>query len=259
MSYETNALSNDELNIKGKVALVTGASKGIGRSIALLLASYGAIVVANYNSSKDEAEKLEAELQKKSPGSACIKCDIGNTEEVKKLFASINEKFKKLDILVNNAGIFKESFMLMTREEDYDEVMRINLKGSYVCMQHAAKLMMRQRSGKIINMSSIVGVDGAKGQTHYAASKAGIIGLTKSAAKELAQMGITVNAIAPGFIDTEMITGYKGESRKKVIGNIALGRIGKPDDVAKVMLFLASSLSDYVTGQVIGVDGGMTL
>lgn len=250
---------SDELSLKGKIALVTGASRGIGNATALLLAEHGATVIANYHSSKEKADELLSELKKTSPDSVCMKCDVGNAKEIKQLFASINEKFEKLDILVNNAGIFKESLMLMTKEEDYDEVMRVNLKGSYMCMQHAAKLMMRSRSGKIINVSSIVGVEGAKGHAHYAASKAGIIGLTKSAAKELAQMGITVNAVAPGFIDTDLISNFKEEAKQKVVENIALKRIGKPEDVAKVMLFLASSLSDYITGQVIGVDGGMVI
>jgi len=241
-----------DFRLDGKVVLVTGASRGIGRETARLLAACGATVIVNYNRGKEDAERLCAEL---GNGSIAIKADVGNAAEVKAMFDAIRQTFSRLDILVNNAGILKEGLLLMTRQEDYDQVLNTNLKGTFLCVQHAAKMMMKQRSGKIINVSSIMGTNGSAAYAHYSASKAGVIGLTKSAAKELGRYGITVNAVAPGFIETDMTSGIKPEAKAAIGANISLGRTGKADDVAKVILFLASPLSDYVSGQVIGVDG----
>ena len=241
-----------DLELKGKIALITGASRGIGCECARLLAGEGASIIINYNKSQETAEKLAQEL---GNNSIAIKADVSNNQEVKEMFKKIKEDYGKLDILVNNAGILKDSLMMMVRESDYDEILNTNLKGTFLCMQQASKMMMKQKSGKIINISSIIGTKGNSGQTHYSASKAGVIGLTKSGAKELGRLGITVNAVAPGFIDTDMTKDMKEEVKQDLITSTALKRIGSPEDVAKVVLFLSSQLSNYVSGQIIGVDG----
>ncbi|MBN2101791.1 MAG: 3-oxoacyl-ACP reductase FabG [Candidatus Aenigmarchaeota archaeon] len=241
-----------DLGISGKIVLVTGGGRGIGKAVSETFSNLGATVIINYNKNKEPAESLTKKL---GNGSLCIKADVSKSADVKQMFDTVKEKFGRLDILVNNAGILKDALLMMIREEDYNSIIDINLKGPFLCMQHAAKMMLRQRSGKIINISSIIGVNGNSGQTHYSASKAGLIGLTKSAAKELGRFGITVNAVAPGFIDTDMTKDMKDEIKKDLIASTSLGRIGKPEDVAKVVLFLGSNLSDYVSGQVIGVDG----
>jgi len=245
--------------LKDKVILVTGASRGIGRQTALLCAKNKANVIINYNKSKKDAQSLLSEIKKLGVKATTIKADVSNPDEVKAMFKKIKDEFGNLDVLVNNAGIIHDNLLLMTRESDYDSIMDINVKGCFLCMQHATKMMMRKKSGKIINVSSIVGRYGNSGQVVYAASKAAIIGMTLSSAKELAQFGITVNAVAPGLIDTDMITSLKPEFKKQLMDGIALNKLGKPMDVAKVILFLCSDLSDYVSGQVIGVDGCMKM
>jgi 3-oxoacyl-[acyl-carrier protein] reductase len=263
MNSEQGKMANEfgnSVNLDRKIALVTGAATGIGRATAKILALHGATVIINYNSSKDAAESLLAEILPASPRSVCVKADIANSAEIKELFAKVSTQFGgRLDILVNNAGILKNALLLMTPEAEWDKVIDINLKGTFLCMQQGAKLMMRAKGGRIINISSIIGVEGNSGNTAYSASKAGVIGLTKSAAKELGIYGINVNAIAPGLIDTAMTQGLKEDAKQKLLSGITLGRIGTPEDIARAVLFLSSSLSDYVTGQVIGVDGGMVV
>jgi 3-oxoacyl-[acyl-carrier protein] reductase len=241
-----------KVSLKDKVILITGSTRGIGEASARFLAKAGANIIVNYKNSSESAERLVKEL---GNDSISIKGDVRNKEDVKKMFDLIKEKYGKLDILINNAGVLKDSLLIMTDEETYDYVLDTNLKGCFLCMQQASKLMMKQKKGKIINISSIIGINGNSGQVHYAASKAGVIGMTRSAAKELGRFGITVNAVAPGFVETDMIRDLKDEFKKKIINGIVLGRAAIPDDIAKVILFLSSDLSDYISGQVIGVDG----
>lgn len=241
--------------LSGKVILITGASRGIGRATAVLAASHHAHVIVNYLHHTKEAEDLVQEIKGQGFSASKVCCDVSNQNDVGMMFKNVQEKFGRLDILVNNAGIMKNSLLMMTKVEEYQAVMDINCKGVFLCTQHAAKIMMRQKSGKIINLSSIVGIFGNKGQVAYASSKSFVLGLTKSSAKELGPFNITVNAVAPGFIETDLQSATRPEVRAEFLKNIALGRFGKPEDVAKVILFLSSDLSDYVSGQVISVDG----
>ena len=241
--------------IEGKVILVTGASRGIGRATALLLAEQGAKVIVNYNKSEKEAEEVISRIREEGREALMIKANVANEEEVKGMFSEIREKFGRIDVLVNNAGIMKNNLLLMTKTDEFNEIVETNCKGVFLCMRAAAKMMMKKMSGKIINLSSIVGINGNSGQIVYSGSKAFLIGLTKSAAKELGMYGITVNAVAPGLIDTDMTEDLKEDIKQDLVNNISLGRIGTPEDVAKVILFLCSELSDYVSGQVIGIDG----
>ncbi|ADL42666.1 3-oxoacyl-(acyl-carrier-protein) reductase [Caldicellulosiruptor obsidiansis OB47] len=245
--------------LKDKVALITGASRGIGRAIALKFAQNGANVIINYSSSQSQAENLKEEIEKIGTKAMIIKCDVSNSDEVNQMFSQIEKEFGRLDILVNNAGITKDGLILRMNEEDFDKVIAINLKGAFLCAKAAAKMMVKQRFGNIINISSVVGITGNIGQANYAASKAGIIGLTKSLAKELASRNIRVNAIAPGFIKTDMTEVLSDKVKETMLSSIPLGRFGEADEVANVALFLASSLSSYITGQVIVVDGGMIM
>ncbi|WPX09852.1 3-oxoacyl-[acyl-carrier-protein] reductase [Anaerocellum danielii] len=245
--------------LKGKVALITGASRGIGRAIALKFAQNGANIVINFASSQSQAENLKEEIEKIGTKAMIIKCDVSNADEVSQMFSQVEKDFGRLDILVNNAGITKDGLILRMSEEDFDRVIAINLKGAFLCAKAAAKMMVKQRFGNIINISSVVGIAGNIGQANYAASKAGIIGLTKSLAKELASRNIRVNAIAPGFIKTDMTEVLSDKVKETMLSSIPLGRFGEADEVANVALFLASSLSSYVTGQVIVVDGGMIM
>jgi 3-oxoacyl-[acyl-carrier protein] reductase len=241
--------------VKDKVILVTGASRGIGRATALLLAEHGAKVIVNYNKSEKEAEVVISMIRGKGKEALMIKANVAKEEEVKGMFSEIREKFGRIDVLVNNAGIMKNNLLLMTKTDEFNEIVETNCKGVFLCMRAATKMMMKKMSGKIINLSSIVGINGNSGQIVYSGSKAFLIGLTKSAAKELGMYGITVNAVAPGLIDTDMIEDLKEDIKQDLVNNISLGRIGSPEDVAKVILFLCSELSDYVSGQVIGIDG----
>jgi 3-oxoacyl-[acyl-carrier protein] reductase len=241
--------------LKGKVILITGASRGIGREISLMFAKNHADLLLNYHKSEGNALELMQEAQKFGVRAIAVKADVSKREEVAAMFKQVKQEFGRLDVLVNNAGILRDNLLLMTPESDYDDLMSINLKGSFNCLQFAAKMMIRQQVGKIINLSSVIGRFGNPGQVLYAGAKAGVIGMTTSAAKELGPFGITVNAIAPGLIETDMISVLKPEFKEKLVEATALKRIGKPQDVAKVALFLASDLSDYVSGQVIGVDG----
>ncbi|WP_445475248.1 3-oxoacyl-ACP reductase family protein [Methanococcoides methylutens] len=241
--------------LKDKVVLITGASRGIGRATALLAAENHAQVIINYKENEKKAAELVDNITEKGLQATMIKADVSVENEVKEMFDLIKERYSKLDILVNNAGILKSNLLMMTSTELFNTTIDVNLKGTFLCSRYASNMMRKQGSGKIINLSSVIGLNGNAGQTVYSASKAGVIGFTKSAAKELGRYGITVNAIAPGFIETDLTRDIKEEVREKIISNIALGRSGNPEDVAKVVLFLSSGLGDYISGQVISVDG----
>ena len=239
---------------KKKVAVVTGASRGIGRAIALELAFRGAAVVINYNGSEERAKEVQKEIEQKGGEAMIMQWNVAESavKDIVKTYGSI-------DILVNNAGITKDGLLMGMSEEDFDKVIDVNLKGSFNMMRFVSRQMLRQRSGHIISMASVVGIAGNAGQANYAASKAGIIGMTKSAARELASRGITVNAVAPGFIETEMTAVLSEEVKKASAAQIPLGHFGKPEDIAKTVAFLASDDAAYITGQVIQVDGGMVI
>ena len=245
--------------LKDKVAIVTGGTRGIGRAIALKLADQGANIVINYRNSDKEAEELKAILEEKGVKVLTVKCDISNFEDSKNLMDKCKEVFGKIDILVNNAGITKDTLIMRMKEEDFDNVIDVNLKGTFNCAKHASAIMLKQRFGKIINMTSVVGIAVNAGQVNYAASKAGVIGLTKSLAKELGSRGITVNAVAPGFINTDMTASLSEKVKEEASKNIPLKRLGDPEDIANLVGFLASDAANYITGQVINVDGGMVM
>lgn len=245
--------------LKGKCAIVTGASRGIGKAIALKLAGLGANVVLNYRSSEKEALEVENEIKNMGVDVISVKADISKLNEVENLINTAKEKFGCIDIMVNNAGITKDNLILRMKEEEFDSVIDVNLKGVFNCLKGITPVMVRQKHGKIINISSVVGISGNAGQVNYAASKAGIIGMTKSLAKEIGSRGVNVNAVAPGFIDTEMTQCLGDKVKEEAKKNIPLKRFGQADDVADVVAFLAGSESDYITGQVIHVDGGMLM
>lgn len=245
--------------LKDKTALVTGASRGIGRETAIELGRAGAKVAVNYSSSEKSAEEV-AEIIRSNGGTAEIfKASVNNEDEVVKMFVSIEEKLGGVDILVNNAGITKDNLLLRMKTEEWEQVADVNLKGAFLCMRSALKYMMKKRYGKIINISSVVGFSGNAGQVNYSATKAGLIGMTKSAALELAQRGIRVNAVAPGFIETDMTAVLPDDVKKIYIEKIPLRSLGSASDVAQAVLFLAGPQSDYITGQTIHVNGGMYL
>lgn len=245
--------------LKGKCAIVTGAAKGIGKAIALKLASLGANIVLNYRSSEEKAIETENEIRALGVEVLRVKGDISNISDVENLINSAKEKFGKIDIMVNNAGITKDTLILRMKEEDFNSVIDVNLKGVFNCLKTITPVMVKQKSGKIINLSSVVGIAGNAGQVNYAASKAGVIGMTKSLAKEIGARGITVNAVAPGFIETDMTEVLGEKFKEETKKAIPLKRLGKPEDVANVVAFLASEDADYITGQVIQVDGGMVM
>lgn len=245
--------------LEGKVVVVTGAGRGIGKAIALNFAKLGAKVVVNYRTSSVQIKELAKAIELEGGEALAIQADISDETQVKKLMDEAKEHFGRIDILVNNAGITKDNLMMRMSAEDFDQVIDTNLKGVFYCLKHASTIMLRQRSGKIINLSSVVGIVGNAGQTNYSASKAGVIGLTKSAAKELAARGITVNAVAPGFIETEMTDGLSDKIKEATINAIPLKRFGKVDEIAGAVTFLASETANYITGQVLVVDGGMVM
>jgi len=243
--------------LENKTAVVTGASRGIGRAVAIKLASLGANIVLNYRSSIKSVEEVLAEIKAMGTNAVAVQGDISNFAEAEKVIKAAVENFGSLDILVNNAGITKDGLLARMKEEDFDSVIETNLKGAFNCMRHATPIMMKQRRGRIINMSSVVGVAGNAGQINYAASKAGVIGMTKSAAKELASRGLTVNAIAPGFIQTDMTDALSDKVKEDLLSGIPLKRLGQADEVAELVAFLASESASYITGQVININGGM--
>jgi 3-oxoacyl-[acyl-carrier protein] reductase len=248
------------MGLSEKVALITGSARGIGKAIALELANHGAKIVINDILPKNEIDKTLEEIRKSDDQAIGIRADITIFKEVESMVKEIINKFGKIDILVNNAGIIRDSLLIRMKEEDWDAVININLKGTFNCSKTVAKYMMRQKSGgKIVNISSVIGLVGNIGQANYAASKAGIIGLTKSIAKELALRNINVNAIAPGFIETDMTKRLSEKVRKDLQQQIPLKRLGTVKDIAKVVYFLVSDNANYITGQVINVDGGMVM
>ena len=245
--------------LDGKTALVTGASRGIGRAVALCLAAEGARVAINYAGNVKAAEEVKASVE--AAGGTAILCqaDIADSAAVEAMVADVVKEFGAIDILVNNAGITRDTLLMRMKDEDFAKVLDTNLKGVFYCTKAVAKLMMKKRSGRIVNMASVVGLVGNAGQTNYAAAKAGVIGFSKSAAKELASRGITVNVVAPGFIGTDMTAGLPESVKEKMLTDIPLGRMGEPEDVANAVLFLASDQASYITGQVVNVDGGMVM
>ena len=247
------------MNLSGKIALVTGASRGIGRQIALTLAGYGATVIVNYNGSEAKAKEVLKEIEEAGGTAEAIQCSVADFAASQDMIQGIVKKYGRLDILVNNAGITRDNLIMKMSEEDFDAVLDPNLQAAFNCIKHVSRQMLKQRSGRIINISSVSGVMGNAGQANYCASKAGVIGLTKSVARELGSRGITCNAVAPGFIKTEM-TEVLPEDVKTAMGEqIPLKRFGETSDVAEAVAFLASDHASYITGQVLSVDGGMAM
>jgi len=245
--------------LNGKVAVVTGGGRGIGRAIVLALGKEGVKVLINYRGKKESALETLEELKKLGGEGEIYQADVSVEEEVEKMFNFVIEKWGKLDILVNNAGITKDNLLIRMKSEEWDQVINTNLRGVFLCTRSALKIMLKQRSGRIINISSVVGLKGNIGQANYASAKAGIIGFTKAVAREVASRGITVNAIAPGFIKTEMTDVLSEEMKKKVLDEIPLSRFGDPEDVANAVKFLVSDEASYITGIVLNVDGGLAI
>jgi 3-oxoacyl-[acyl-carrier protein] reductase len=247
------------MDFAGKTAVVTGGSRGLGRAICLELAKGGANVVLCYAGNEAAAGETVAACEALGAKALAVRCDVAQADEVKALMDAAVQAFGRIDILVNNAGITRDGLLMMMKEADFDAVINANLKGTFLCMKAVSRLMMKQRYGRIVNLSSVVGLRGNAGQVNYAASKAGVIGMTKSLAKELASRGVTVNAVAPGFIDTDMTAAMPQAAREATLASIPMGRMGAPEDVARAVAFLASDQAAYVTGQVLAVDGGMAM
>ena len=245
--------------LEGKVAVVTGASRGIGRAIALKLADEGAKVVVNYSGSQAKAEEVVAMIQENGGEAIAVQGSVSKTEEVTALMDAAVKTFGSLDILVNNAGITRDNLLMRMKEDEWDDVLDTNLKGVFLCTKAVTRQMMKQRAGRIINISSIVGVAGNAGQANYVAAKAGVIGLTKTTAKELASRNILVNAVAPGFIETEMTEQLPEDIKQGMLTQIPLAKLGQPEDIAKAVAFLASDDANYMTGQTLHIDGGMVM
>ncbi len=247
------------MTMEGKVALVTGGSRGIGRAICLELARRGAAVAVNFAGNEAAAQETAEACRALGAQAELFRADVADPAACEELVKAVKERFGQVDILVNNAGITRDGLLMTAKVEDFDQVLDTNLRGAYFCMKAASKLMMRQRYGRIVNLSSVVGLRGNAGQTGYAASKAGILGLTKAAAKELAARNITVNAVAPGFIDTDMTSVLPEKAKEAMLTTIPMGRPGAPEDVARAVAFFAEESAAYLTGQVLCVDGGMAV
>jgi 3-oxoacyl-[acyl-carrier protein] reductase len=251
------AVSQAAQRLQEQVAIVTGASRGIGRAIALALAAEGANVVVNYASSSTAAEEAVAEIEAMGVKAIALKADVSQANQVDALFNTVMEQWGRVDVLVNNAGITRDTLLLRMKPDDWQAVIDLNLTGVFLCTRAASKIMLKQKSGRIVNITSVVGLMGNPGQTNYAAAKAGVIGFTKSVAKELASRGITVNAVAPGFIATDMTHDVKTDD---ILKFIPLNRLGQPEEVAGLVRFLAADpAAGYITGQVLNVDGGMVM
>lgn len=245
------------MNFTGKTAVVTGGSRGLGRAVCRKLAQGGANVVFSYAGNTAAAQETLAELERMGANVRAVQGSVADSEAVKALMDTAVKEFGRLDILVNNAGITRDGLVMLMKEEDFDAVIDTNLKGTFLCMKAASRTMLRQKYGRIVNLSSVVGLHGNAGQVNYAASKAGVIGMTKSLAKELAAKGVTVNAVAPGFITTDMTDGLPDAAKSALLASIPMARLGAPEDVAEAVAFLAGDGAGYITGQVLGVDGGM--
>ena len=247
------------MNFTGKTAVVTGGSRGIGRAICLKLAGFGANIVFCYAGNEAAAQETLKGCQDLGAEALAIRCDVSNAQEVQQLFDAAMERFGAVHILVNNAGITRDGLLMRMKEEDFDAVLNANLKGAFLCTKAACRSMMRQRYGRIVSLSSVVGLRGNAGQANYAASKAGVVGFTKAVAKELAGRGITANAVAPGFIDTDMTASLPEAARQELLHSIPAARLGTPQDVANTVAFLASDDAAYLSGQVLAVDGGLSM
>ena len=247
------------MNFSEKTAVVTGGSRGLGRAICLELARCGANVVLCYAGNEAAANETVAACEALGAKAAAIRCDVSKEDEVKALMDAALKTFGRIDILVNNAGITRDGLLMLMKPEDFDAVIAANLRGAFLCMKAVARQMVKQRYGRIVSLSSVVGLRGNAGQVNYAASKAGVIGMTKSLAKELAGRNITVNAVAPGFIDTDMTAALAETAKNAALGSIPMGRMGTPENVAKAVAFLADEDAGYITGQVLAVDGGMSM
>ena len=247
------------MDFGGKTAVVTGGSRGIGRAVCLELAKGGANVVLCYAGNETAANETVSACEALGAKALAVKCDVADSAQVKALMDEAVKAFGRIDILVNNAGITRDGLLMMMKEDDFDAVISANLRGTFLCMKAVSRLMMKQRYGRIVNLSSVVGLRGNAGQVNYAASKAGVIGMTKSLAKELASRGVTVNAVAPGFIDTDMTAAMTESAKTATLAAIPMQRLGAPEDVARAVAFLASDAAAYITGQVLAVDGGMAM
>ena len=247
------------MNFAGKTAVVTGGSRGLGRAVCLELAAGGANVVLCYAGNEAAAKETAAACEALGATALAVRCDVADSAQVKALMDTAVQTFGRIDILVNNAGITRDGLLMMMKETDFDDVINTNLKGAFLCMKAVARQMMKQRYGRIVNLSSVVGLRGNAGQVNYAASKAGVIGMTKSLAKELASRGVTVNAVAPGFMETDMTAAMPEAAKAATLAAIPMGRMGAAEDVAKTVAFLASEEAGYITGQVLAVDGGMSM
>lgn len=247
------------MNLAGKCAVVTGASRGIGRAIALELANEGAQIVVNYSGSVQHAERVVEEIQALGGQAIAVQANVADTDSVQQLMKTAIDTFGSIDILVNNAGITRDNLLMRMKDDEWDDVINTNLKGVFLCTKAVTRQMMKQRAGRIINISSIVGVAGNPGQANYVAAKAGVIGLTKTTAQELASRNILVNAIAPGFITTEMTDALPVDLKEAMLKQIPLAKLGQPEDVAKAVAFFASSNANYITGQTLHIDGGMVM
>lgn len=247
------------MSLAGKIALITGGSRGIGRQIAIELSKYGVNVAINYVNNKKKAQEVIDEIKENGVNGLAVKADISKEEDVLGMVDTINRELGQIDILVNNAGITKDNLIIRMKTEEWDKVIETNLKGTYLCTKAVVRGMMKKRYGKIVNVASVVGITGNSGQGNYSASKAGVIGFTKSMAKEFASRGINVNAVAPGFIETDMTKVLKEDIKDSLLKNVPMGRLGSPEDIANVVIFLVSEKADYITGQVINIDGGMVM
>lgn len=245
--------------LENKTALVTGASRGIGRQIAISLAAEGAFVIVNYNGSKERAEQVVREITENGGKAAAVCCNVADNDACQEMVKNLIAEYGRVDILVNNAGITRDNLLMKMSEQEFDDVINTNLKGAFHTIRHLSRYFLKQRSGRIINISSVSGITGNAGQANYSASKAGVIGLTKSVARELASRGITANAVAPGMVDTEMTEVLSDSIKEQMLAQIPLRRIGNPQDIADAVVFLASDKASYITGQVLTVDGGMTM
>ncbi|ATP39320.1 beta-ketoacyl-ACP reductase [Solibacillus sp. R5-41] len=247
------------MGLTGKCAVVTGASRGIGRAIALELASQGAQVVVNYSGSAQQAQNVVEEIQALGGQAIAVQANVADTDSVQQLMKTAMDTFGSIDILVNNAGITRDNLLMRMKDDEWDDVINTNLKGVFLCTKAVTRQMMKQRAGRIINISSIVGVAGNPGQANYVAAKAGVIGLTKTTAQELASRNILVNAVAPGFITTEMTDGLPADLKDAMLKQIPLAKLGQPEDIAKAVAFFASNNANYITGQTLHIDGGMVM